>query len=63
MFRSTPTYVSEPESNSVAERFIRTLKEEYIHLHDFETIEKARAVIAALVDHRSIGWLLRATGT
>ena len=45
--RSTRTYVGKPECNCVAERFIRTLKEECIHLHDFETIEEARAVIGA----------------
>ena len=41
--RSTPTYVGEPECNGVAERFIRTLKEECIHLYDFETLEGGRS--------------------
>ncbi len=35
--RSTPAYVGKPECNGVAERFIRTLKQECIDLHDFET--------------------------
>ena len=59
--RSTPTYVGEPECNGVAERFIRTLKEECIHLHDFETLE-ARAVIGAFVERRNNGWLLQRHG-
>ena len=41
--RSTPASVGEPECNGVAERFIRTLKEECVHLHDFETVEEARS--------------------
>ena len=47
--RSTPAYVGEPECNGVAERFIRTLKEECIYLHDFETLEEAREVIGAFI--------------
>ena len=39
--------MGEPECNGVAERFIRTLKEECIYLHNFETLEEARAVIGA----------------
>lgn len=49
--RSTPAYVGEPECNGVAERFIRTLKEECIYLHDFETLEEAREVIGAFIQY------------
>ena len=41
--RSTPAYVGEPECNGVAERFIRTLKEECIYLHHFETLEEGQS--------------------
>jgi transposase InsO family protein len=37
--RSTASYVGEPECNGVAECFIRTLKEECLCLHDFESLE------------------------
>ena len=47
---STPAYVGEPECNGVAERFIRTLKEECIYLHHFETLEEARAVTGAFIE-------------
>ena len=60
--RSTPAYVGEPECNGVAERFIRTLKEECIYLHDFETLEEAREVIGAFVDRYNNGWLLQRHG-
>ena len=39
--RSTASYVGEPECNGVAERFMRTLKEECLYLHDFESLEEA----------------------
>ena len=60
--RSTPAYVGEPECNGVAERFIRTLKEECIYLHHFETLEEARAVIGAFVERYNNGWLLQRHG-
>ena len=60
--RSTPAYVGEPECNGVAERFIRTLKEECIYLHDFETLEEAREVIGAFVECYNNGWLLQRHG-
>ena len=60
--RSTPAYVGEPECNGVAERFIRTLTEECIYLHNFETIEEARAVIGVFVERYNNGWLLQRHG-
>ena len=45
--------------HGVAERFIRTLKEECIRLHDFETFEEARAVIGAFIERYNHGWLLQ----
>ena len=60
--RSTPAYVGEPECNGVAERFIRTLKEECIYLHDFATIEEAREVIGAFIKRYNNGWLLQRHG-
>ena len=42
--RSTASYVGEPECNGVIERFNRTLKEECLYLHDFESLEQARGV-------------------
>ena len=60
--RSTPAYVGEPECNGVAERFIRTLKEECVYLHDFETLEEARDVIGAFIERYNGGWLLQRHG-
>ena len=60
--RSTPSYVGEPECNGVAERFIRTLKEECLYLHDFESLEQARAVIGEFIERYNQGWLLERHG-
>ncbi len=48
--RSTAAYVGEPECNGVAERFIRTLKEECLYLHDFESLETARHEIGQFIE-------------
>jgi putative transposase len=46
----SPSYVGEPECNGVIERFMRTLKEQCLHLHRFQTLEEARRVIAEFID-------------
>ena len=38
---------------------IRTLEEECIHLHDFETLEEAGEVLAACIEPYNKGWLLQ----
>ena len=60
--RSTASYVGEPECNGVAERFIRTLKEECLYLHDFESLEEAREVIGEFIEKYNRGWLLERYG-
>ena len=46
----TPSYVGEPQCNGVAERFMRTLKEQCVYLHHFESLEQARAIITAFIE-------------
>jgi transposase InsO family protein len=60
--RSTASYVGEPECNGVAERFMRTLKEECLYLHDFESLEEARTVIGAFIERYNRGWLIERHG-
>ena len=60
--RSTASYVGEPECNGVAERFIRTLKEECLYLHDFTSLEEARQVIGAFIERYNHGWILERHG-
>ena len=43
--RSFALLVREPEGNGVAERFIRTLKENLLWVRTFDTIEELRAAL------------------
>ncbi|HXQ28772.1 MAG TPA: integrase core domain-containing protein [Gemmatimonadales bacterium] len=60
--RPTPSYVGEPECNGIMERWIRTLKEECVYLHDFATLEEARQVIGEFVEQYNREWLLERHG-
>ena len=44
---SSPSFVREPEGNGVAERFIRTLKENLLWVRSFATIEELRLALLA----------------
>jgi hypothetical protein len=46
----------------VAERFMRTLKEQCIYLHAFKTLEEAREAIGAFIERYNRGWLLERQG-
>jgi transposase InsO family protein len=54
----TPSYVGEPECNGVMERFIRTLKEQCLYLHRFESLEEARTIIAEFIERYNAEWLI-----
>jgi transposase InsO family protein len=57
-----PSYVGEPQCNGVAERFMRTLKEQCLYLHQFENLEVARAAIAAFIARYNTEWLIERLG-
>jgi transposase InsO family protein len=58
----SPSYVGEPECNGVAERFMRTLKEQCIYLHQFRSLEEARHVIAEFIARYNTQWLIERLG-
>jgi putative transposase len=58
----TPSYVGEPECNGVIERFMRTLKEQCLYLHRFESLDQARALIAAFIERYNHEWLIERLG-
>lgn len=60
--RPSPSYVGEPECNGIIERWMRTLKEECLYLHDFETLEQARQVIREFVEQYNHEWLIERHG-
>lgn len=57
--RSSPAFVAEPECNGVAERFIRTLKEQLLWVRAFDTIEELRQALIAFKHQYNHGWLVQ----
>jgi len=58
----SPSYVGEPECNGVAERFMRTLKEQCIYLHQFASLEEARRIIGEFIARYNSEWLIERLG-
>jgi transposase InsO family protein len=59
---SSPAFVREPEGNGVAERFIRTLKEKFLWVHTFDTIEELRHGLLAFAHRYNQTWLVARHG-
>ena len=55
---SSPSFVREPEGNGVAERFIRTLKENLLWGRSFETIEELRLALLEFKRTDNEQWML-----
>ncbi len=59
---SSPSFVRQPEGNGVAERVIRTLKESFLWVHAFDTIEELRCGLQDFVAHHNATWLVARHG-
>ena len=59
---ASPSFVRQPEGNGVAERFIRTLKENLLWVQRFETIEELRLALLEFADCYNTHWLLARHG-
>jgi len=55
-------FVSEPQTNGVAERFYRTLKEQIIYGRQYRNIEELRLSVAAFVQNYNNFWLVEKLG-
>jgi putative transposase len=55
---ASPSFVREPEGNGVAERFIRTLKENRLWVRTFDTIEELRASLVEFATRCNETWLV-----
>lgn len=55
-------FVAEPETNGVAERFNRTLKEQAIYGRVFANLDEVRAAVAAFVRRYNAEWLVEKLG-
>ena len=54
--RSFAPFVREPEGNGVAERFIRTLKENLLWVRTFDTIEDLRTALVEFAYRYNETW-------
>lgn len=59
---SSPSFVREPEGNGVAERFIRTLKEQVLWVRTFDTVEELRLALLAFKERYNREWLCERHG-
>ena len=60
--RSSPSYVAQPEGNGVAERFVRTLKEQLLWVETFDTVEELVAALQAFRTRYNASWLVARHG-
>jgi len=59
---SSFAFVAEPQTNGVAERFNRTLKEQAIHGRVFKNVEAVRAAVTEFKDRYNRHWRLEKPG-
>src|SRR6201989_3651957 len=59
---SSPAFVRAPEGNGCAERFIRTLKENLLWVHTFNTIEELRRALLEFRQTYNTTWLIERHG-
>ena len=59
---ASPSFVREPEGNGVAERFIRTLKENLLWVRTLDTIEELRAALVEFATRYNETWLVARHG-
>ena len=59
---TSAAFVGEPECNGLIERFVRTLKEQCLYVHRFETLEQARQVIGEFIARYNQEWIIGKLG-
>ena len=59
---ASPAFVAEPQTNGVAERFNRTLKEQAIHGRVFRNLEAVRHAVGEFVERYNAHWRLEKLG-
>jgi transposase InsO family protein len=59
---SSPSFIKAPEGNGIAERFIRTLKEQLLWVRTFDTVEELRQALLVFKGRFNKHWLLQRHG-
>jgi putative transposase len=55
-------FLSEPETNCCAERWIRTLKEQCLWAELHDTVDQLRQAVSGFVDRYNTSWLIQRHG-
>jgi transposase InsO family protein len=56
--QSSPSFVREPQGNGIAERFVRTLKENLLWIRRFDTVEELRLALLEFKDTYNREWII-----
>ncbi len=56
--KSFPSYVREPQGNGIAERFVRTLKENLLWVRHFDTVEELRKALLEFKETYNRQWII-----
>jgi len=59
---SSPSFIRAPEGNGVAERMVRTLKEQCLWLRRWKTLEELQAALVEFKERYNRGWLVQKHG-
>jgi transposase InsO family protein len=60
--RSSPSYVAQPEGNGVAERFVRTLKEQLLWVESYDTVDSLRDALQSFRSSYNKNWMVARHG-
>ena len=60
--RPSFAFIEQPQTNGVAERFIRTLKEQVIYGRVFQNLHEVREAVRRFVDTYNRAWLVEKNG-
>lgn len=59
---SSPAFIRQPEGNGVVERFFKTLKEQLLWLHVFDSVESLRTAVVEFVKTYNTCWMVAKHG-
>src|SRR5437870_10692948 len=60
--QSSPSFVRQPECNGCVERFIRTLKEQFLWVRTFQNVEELRHGLAEFRERYNQRWIVQRLG-
>ena len=60
--KSSPAFVAEPETNGIAERFMRTLREQVLDGARFKTLDEAKTAIGVFIRKYNEAWIVARHG-